>query len=45
VRRQIRRAQLLQFFAKQPACLVGIERAHRPTIGGASLAYWVIRSG
>lgn len=25
VRRQIRRAQLLQFFAKQPACLVGIE--------------------
>jgi transposase len=25
LRRQIRRAQLLQFFAKQPACLVGIE--------------------
>lgn len=25
VRRQIRRAQLLQFFAKQPVCLVGIE--------------------
>jgi transposase len=25
VRRQIRRAQVLQFFAKQPVCLVGIE--------------------
>jgi len=25
MRRQIRRAQLLQFFAKQPTCLVGIE--------------------
>jgi transposase len=25
VRRQIRRAQLLQFFAKQPACLIGME--------------------
>ena len=25
VRRQIRRAQLLQFFARQPACVVGIE--------------------
>lgn len=25
VRRQIRRAQVLQFFAKQPACLVGVE--------------------
>jgi len=25
VRRQIRRSQLLAFFAKQPACLVGIE--------------------
>jgi transposase len=25
VRRQIRRAQLLQYFAKLPACLVGIE--------------------
>jgi transposase len=25
VRRQIRRAQLLQYFAKQPACLVGME--------------------
>lgn len=25
VRRQIRRSQLLQFFAKQPACLVGME--------------------
>lgn len=25
IRRQIRRAQLLQFFAKQPACVVGME--------------------
>ena len=25
VRRQIRRAQLLAFFARQPACVVGIE--------------------
>lgn len=25
VRRQIRRSQLLQFFARQPACLVGME--------------------
>lgn len=25
VRRQVRRSQLLQFFAKQPACLVGLE--------------------
>jgi transposase len=25
VRRQIRRSQLLQFFAKQPACLIGME--------------------
>ena len=33
VRRQIRRGQLLQFFAKQPACLVGIEAC-------ASAHYW-----
>ena len=33
VRRQIRRAQLLQFFAKQPTCLVGIEAC-------ASAHYW-----
>jgi transposase len=25
MRRQIRRAQLLQYFAKLPACLIGIE--------------------
>jgi transposase len=25
VRRQIRRSQLLQFFARQPACLVGMD--------------------
>ena len=33
VRRQIRRAQLLQFFAKQPACRVGIEAC-------ATAHYW-----
>ena len=33
VRRQIRRGQVLQFFAKQPACLVGIEAC-------ASAHYW-----
>ena len=33
VRRQIRRPQMLQFFAKQPACLVGIEAC-------ASAHYW-----
>lgn len=32
-RRQIRRAQLLQFFAKQPACVVGMEAC-------ASAHYW-----
>jgi transposase len=25
IRRQIRRAQLLAFFSKQPACLIGME--------------------
>lgn len=33
VRRQIRRSQLLQFFARQPACLVGMEAC-------ASSHYW-----
>jgi transposase len=33
VRRQVRRSQLLQFFAKQPACLVGMEAC-------ASSHYW-----
>ena len=33
VRRQIRRGQVLQFFAKQPACLVDIEAC-------ASAHYW-----
>lgn len=33
VRRQVRRPQMLQFFAKQPACLVGIEAC-------ASAHYW-----
>ena len=33
VRRQVRRPQMLQFFAKQPACLIGIEAC-------ASAHYW-----
>lgn len=33
VRRQVRRAQLLKFFADQPACLVGIEAC-------ATAHYW-----
>ena len=33
VRRQIRRSQLLQFFARQPVCLVGMEAC-------ASSHYW-----
>ena len=33
IRRQVRRPQMLQFFAKQPACLVGIEAC-------ASAHYW-----
>jgi transposase len=33
VRRQVRRPQMLQFFAKQPSCLVGIEAC-------ASAHYW-----
>ena len=33
IRRKLRRSQMLQFFAKQPACLVGIEAC-------ASAHYW-----
>jgi len=38
VRRQIRRAQLLQFFSKQPACRVGIEAC-------ATAHYWARELG
>jgi transposase len=38
VRRQIRRAQLLQYFSKQPGCLVGIEAC-------ASAHYWARELG
>jgi transposase len=44
VRRQVRRAQLLQYFAKLPAWS-GSRRARRPTIGPASSAHWATRSG
>jgi transposase len=33
IRRQVRRAQMMQFFAKLPACLVGFEAC-------ASAHYW-----
>lgn len=36
VRRTLRRAQVLPFFAKLPSCLIGMERAARHIIGLAS---------
>jgi transposase len=36
IRRQLKRRSVLAFFQKLPACLVGIERAHRRTIGRAN---------
>jgi len=43
LRRQLRRAQVLPFFAKLPACLIGIEAALRRTIGPPSSAHWVTK--
>lgn len=45
VRRQIRRAQVLPFFAKQPACLVGIEACASAPYWARELASLAIRCG
>jgi transposase len=43
IRRQLRRAQVLPFFAKQPASLIGIEACATRTIGPASSARWATK--
>jgi transposase len=45
VRRALRRAQVLAFFAKLPPCRVGLERVRRPTIGRVSCRSWGTRCG
>ena len=45
MRRQLRRAQLLAFFGKQPACLVGIEACAQRTTGRVSSESSATRSG
>ena len=37
-RRSLRRGQVVRYFAKLPACLVGMERVRRRTIGRARSA-------
>lgn len=44
--RQVRRAQMLEFFANLPACLVGMEACGGVrTFGRASCEHWATRCG
>jgi hypothetical protein len=45
IQRQIRRGQVLTFFASLPPCLIGIEACAPPIIGRASCSSWVTKCG
>lgn len=43
VRRKLRRAEVISYFAKLPPVLIGMEACARLTIGGENSARWAIR--
>jgi transposase len=44
VQRQLRRGQMLTFFARQPAALIGMEACGSPIIGAVSCKAWAMKS-
>ena len=44
VKRQVRRSQVLSFFARLPPCLIGMEACGGRTTGHARSKLWAMRS-